>query len=142
MSNIIYVFRVIILPFHFLWISSILSIQIMIKGFNPFNKSNISSLSNCNGQTTYLKKEIEKTMDGDKHSETILSTDRNLGQRPQKLVEKCHKIALNPKTSNPQQQKSNNSDNNVSTPQTDVVSIPNGEFKLKVRSNHIKLFIL
>ena len=103
----------------------------MIKGFNPFNKSNISSLSNCDGQTTYLKKETEKTMDVVKQSETIISTNHNPGQHSQKRVKKFRKIA---KSSDPQQQNSSSSDNNVSKPQTDVVSIPNGEFKLKVCS--------
>jgi hypothetical protein len=96
----------------------------MIKGFNPFNKSD----------ALFSSFKEQKITHEDKEPGPIKSTDDNLRQRPHKFIDKFRKIALQSISSYRQQRKSINSCNNLLQPEIDLVSIPNGEVKLKVCS--------
>ena len=53
-------FKIILLPLHFLWRSSLSSIKTMAKGYHQLYRCDVSSLTNLEGQTPPGKREVRK----------------------------------------------------------------------------------
>lgn len=128
MSYIVAVFRFIILPFSFLWESSLLSIRKMTKGYSRFIKTVSCASSNLIEQKIFIKKETHET-------KKTTSDDNHLQENSQKLIQKLRKLTIKTTSSKPEEHKINDTPDTLSEDVLVIqqsISEPNEEPKLKV----------
>ena len=118
MSYIVSLFRFIILPFHYLWVSSLLSIQTMTKGYNISNKSGTSLSMNVVEQEIFSKTEIQNVI------EPIKSIDDKFRQRSQRFLTKLRKITIQSISSNPEEENKSQEKQNKSSIMSTMTSTP------------------
>lgn len=93
MSQIMYIFRFILAPFHFLWKSSLLSIEKMTKSCAQLVKIDTLSASiNHDDQNVFMRRDSEKFEGQQRKS----STHDIFRQSSQKFIQKLRNISLNP----------------------------------------------
>lgn len=156
-TNIIFVFRLIVVSIWIFFKSSILSIKTMTKGSSRFSKLCSTASSNCIEQKILIEPETQIIIVEDEHTQTIQqSTDNNCLQRSDNLVTKLFKSTLKSKFFNQKNKKLENSEDSASEeemlpnhlssvnstalavaipieePQADLKSTLNDGFKLKV----------
>ena len=92
MSQIMSIFRFILAPFHFLWKSSLLTIEKMTKSCTQLVKIDTSSTSiNHDDQHVFIRKDVEK-FEGQQRKG---STNDIFRQSSQKFIQKLRNISLN-----------------------------------------------
>ncbi len=127
MLHIVSIFRFIVLPFHFLWISSVFSIEKMTKGYGRIIKSISSASSNLAEQKIVLRKTT--------HENKKTTGNDDIRQSSQKVIQKFRKLTTKFTSSKQEEPKTNNTLNTLSK---DIlvtqpsISTSNEEPKLKV----------